>query len=84
MDDLSETEQLVRQVGIEFPLLYSSGDPTIPLAYSGLMDGGANAFPGTYIIGTDGQLKWEYVGENYTDYAPTTEVIAQLEALAVP
>lgn len=82
MDDLSQTEQLVQQVGIEFPLLYSSGDPTVPLAYAGLMDSDTNAFPGTYIIGADGQLKYEFVGEDYTQYAPTDEVIEQLEALA--
>ena len=82
MDNLDQTQGLVQQVGIEFPVLYSSKDPAIPLAYSGLMDNGMNAFPSTYIIGTDGQLKWEYVGDDYTDYAPTAEVLAQLEALA--
>jgi hypothetical protein len=82
MDNLSETEQLVRQVGIEFPLLYSSGDPTVPLAYAGLMDNGANAFPATYIIRADGTLHWQYIGDDYTDWAPTSEVIAQLTALS--
>jgi hypothetical protein len=46
MDDLGDTAQLVQSLSIQFHVLYSSGNPDVRLAYSGLMDAGANAFPG--------------------------------------
>lgn len=82
MDDLSETGQIVRRVGLEFPVLYSSGDPATPLAYSGLMDGGSHPFPGTYVIGRDGNVHYEFIGRNYIERAPTRDVIDTLRELA--
>ena len=82
IDDLRETESIVGRVGLSFPVLYSSGDPTVPLAYSGLMDGGTHPFPGTYVIGRDGQLHYEFVGRNYIERAPTSEVMDVLRRLA--
>ncbi len=82
MDDLSETGQIVRRVGLMFPVLYSSGDARPPLAYSGLMDGGTHPFPGTYVIGKDGQIHYEFIGRNYIERAPTGDVIDVLRQLA--
>ncbi len=82
MDDLSETGQIVRRVGLNFPVLYSSGDPSTPLAYSGLMDGGSHPFPGTYVIGKDGNIHYQFVGRNYIERAATGDVIHVLRQLA--
>lgn len=82
MDDLSETGQVVRRVGLSFPVLYSSGDPVTPLAYSGLMDGGTHPFPGTYVIGQDGEIHYEFVGRNYVERAPSDDVMDVLRRLA--
>jgi peroxiredoxin len=81
MDDLRDTAQLVQRVGIQFPVLYSSGNTDVPLAYSGLMDSGANAFPGTYVIGKDRQIHYQFVGKNHTDRAPVSEIIDALRQL---
>ena len=80
--DLSETGQIVRRVGLSFPVLYSSGDARPPLAYAGLMDGGTHPFPGTYVIGKDGQIHYEFVGRNYIERAPIGDVINVLRQLA--
>ncbi len=82
MDDLRQTGEIVRRVGLDFPVLYSSGDPTAPLAYSGLMDSGTHPFPGTYVIGTDGEIHYEFVGRNYIERAPTEDVMGVLRDLA--
>ena len=81
MDDLSETGQIVRRVGLEFPVLYSSGDSSTPRAYSGLMDGGTHPFPGTYVIGKDGHMHYEFVGRNYIERASTGDVLDVLRQL---
>ena len=81
MDNLSETGQLVQRVGIQFPVLYSSGNTDVPLAYSGLMDSGSNAFPGTYVIGKDRLIHYEFVGGDHTDRAPVSEIIDALRQL---
>jgi peroxiredoxin len=81
MDDLGDTAQLVQRVGIQFPVLYSSGNSDVPLAYSGLMDSGANAFSGTYVIGTDRAIHYEFVGSDHTDRAPASEIIDALRQL---
>ncbi len=82
MDDLRDTGEIVRRVGLNFPVLYSSGDPAIPLAYSGLMDGGSHPFPGTYVIGKDGLIHYEFIGRNYFERAPTNDVLDVLRQLA--
>ncbi len=82
MDDLSDTGRIVRRVGLTFPVLYSSGDPATPRAYSGLMDGGTHPFPGTYVIGRDGRIHYEFVGRNYVERAPTSDVMDALRNLA--
>ncbi len=81
MDDLRDTSEIVRRVGLSFPVLYSSGDPTAPLAYSGLMDGGTHPFPGTYVIGKDGNVHYEFVGRNYIERAPANVVMDVLRDL---
>ncbi len=82
MDDLSQTGQIVRRVGLSYPVLYTSGDPTTPQAYSGLMDGGKHPFPGTYVIGRDGMIHYEFIGSNYVERASTDDVIEVLQRLA--
>ena len=81
MDDLGDTAQLVQRVGIQFPVLYSSGNLDIPLAYSGLMDAGSNAFPGTYLIGKDRLIHYEFVGDSHTERPSTGEIIEALRQL---
>lgn len=81
MDDLGDTAQLVQRVGIQFPVLYSSGNPDIPLAYSGLMDAGSNAFPGTYVIGKDRLIHYKFVGRDHRERAPVSEIIDALRQL---
>ena len=82
MDDLSETGEIVRRVGLTFPVLYSSGNPDAPLAYSGLMDGGTHPFPGTYVVGKDGNIHYEFMGRNYVERAPVDDVLETLRQLA--
>lgn len=79
-DDLNGAEAAVRNFGAEFPILYTSRDPAVPLSYDRFNkfgDGLASA--AVYVIDTDGVIRWANLGSDYTHQVSGGEV---LEALA--
>ena len=82
MEDLSNADYAVRALGFPFPILYDL-DADVVEAYGVYNLHGNNLpTPSTFIIDTEGNIRWEYIGRNArTDRAPNSEVIAQLRML---
>ncbi len=57
-----------RGFGIDLPEANGDGSWTLPLA-------------ATYVIGTDGEIKWAFVDADYTKRAEPSEVVAALHAI---
>ena len=81
-DDLRGAESAVANFGAEFPILYTSGDPTVPYLY-GRFDrfGDGLASAAVFIIDTDGSVAWSSIGDNYRHQVSAEEIIAELEGL---
>lgn len=83
-DNLSGAQEIVRRVGISFPILYDSAADVVREygVYDLLGDG--LAAPATFVIDTGGVVRWSYVGRRTSDRASAQEVLHQLEQLAPP
>jgi peroxiredoxin len=82
VDALNDTRQLVKDFGLPFPVLYTSGDPAAPRAY-GVYElyVPLQAAPSVFIVDRAGKLRWKNVGSHYNDVPSAAEVIAQLKKL---
>jgi len=81
-DNLQGAETAVRNFEAEFPILYTSRDPSIPEAYDRFNkfgDGLASA--AVFIIGTDGVIRWQSLGSNYQHQVSGEEVLEALGAI---
>lgn len=83
-DNLSGAQEIVRRVGIPFPILYDRAADVVREygVYDLLGDG--LAAPATFVIDTGGVVRWSYVGRRTSDRASAQEVLHQLEQLAPP
>ena len=80
-DALSGAERAIEYLHLGFPILF---DPEAEVVrrygvYNLLQD--RLATPSTFIIDKNGDVRWKYVGRNYTDRPSNQQIIAQLEAL---
>ena len=81
-DDLSGAQSIVGKVGIEFPVLYNS-DTGVVDAYGVYNLRGDNlAAPATFIIDTEGIVRWSHVSRRPSDRPDTSDIIEQLENLS--
>lgn len=81
-DDLKGAEYAVQEFGVQFPIAYTSRDPSVPLEYGVFnLHGDGLASASTFIIGKDGLLKWKEVGKRYSDHVPASTIIAKLREL---
>lgn len=81
-DNLRGAETAVRNFGAEFPILYTSGDSSVPTAYDRFNKFGDNlASAAVFIIDTDGVIRWANLGTNYTHQVSGGEVVDALESL---
>lgn len=81
-DDLSGAQSIVGRVGIGFPVLYNS-DTDVVVAYGVYnLRGDSLAAPATFIIDTDGIVRWSHVSRRTSDRPKTSEIIKQLEKLS--
>ena len=80
VDDLSQASYAVQQLGLEFPILY---DPTAEVvkAYGVFVESSGIARPSTFIIDTEGEVRWEFIGST-SHRTPSSEIIAQLQKLS--
>lgn len=78
-DDLSGAEQLAPQIGIEFPVLYTSSDNSVPKAYEVFnLFGDGLASASVFIINKDGEIAYENIGTNYRHQVSGNTVLANL------
>ncbi len=81
-DDLSNTESLVSGFGIDFPLLYTSGDSSVPDAYDAFdLHGDGLASAAVFVIDDAGEVRWQEVGEVYSNVVPASRIVSQLEGI---
>ena len=79
MDNLNGAESLASRVGITFPVLYTSNESAIPMAYNvfdRLNDGLAT--PSVFIIDTAGRIVWHKIGRSKTDRVSGSTVLRNL------
>ena len=80
IDDLSEASNAVETLGLEFPILYDeSGD--VVRSYGVFNEGSGYAIPSTFIIDTEGVVRWEFIGSD-SHRTSTRDIIEQLELLS--
>jgi peroxiredoxin len=73
-------EYAVKEFGAQFPIAYTKGDPSVPKQYDVFNLHGDNlASASTFIIGSDGRLKWKQVGGRYSEYVSASTIIAKLK-----
>ena len=80
-DNLDNTRNLVASRGYKYPIVYTSGDSSIPQNYDRFNkfgDGLASA--AIFIIDVDGNIVWQELGRNPYHFVRSKEIIAQLEA----
>ncbi len=71
-------QQTKRLLGIPFPMLADT-DHRVSEAY-GVYDllGDGYAAPAVFVIGTDGQILWQHVGEDPRDRPSAQEILSRL------
>ena len=70
----------MEQLGLEFPILYDeSGD--VVRSYDVFNQGTGYATPSTFIIDTEGVIRWEFKGST-SHRTSTRDIIEQLESLS--
>ncbi len=80
IDDLSQAVHAVEQLGLEFPVLYDeTGD--VVKSYGVFNQGTGYAVPSTFIIDTEGVVRWEFIGSD-SHRTSTRDIIEQLEQLS--
>ena len=79
IDDLSEAANAVETLGLEFPILYDEpGD--VVRSYGVFNESSGYATPSTFIIDTEGVVRWEFIGSD-SHRTSTRDIIKQLEQL---
>ena len=70
----------MEQLGLDFPVLYDeSGD--VVRTYGVFNQATGYAQPSTFIIDTEGVVRWEFIGTT-NHRTPTRDIIEQLELLS--
>ncbi len=78
-DNLAGAEQLAPQVGIKFPVLYTSGNDSVPKAYDVFdLHGDGLASASVFIVNTDGKIVYENIGTRYSHQVAGEVIIANL------
>ena len=78
-DDLSGAESIAQQVGIDFPVLYTSKDNSVPKAYNVFnLFGDGLASASVFIINKNGEIAYENIGSNYRHQVSANTVIANI------
>ena len=81
-DNLDGPLAFAAREGLEFPILFTSRDPSVPQAY-GVFDlfGDGLASASMFLIDKQGEVAWKSIGENYTHQVDPAEIIEQVEKL---
>ncbi len=78
VDNLSGAEDIARQLGIPFPVLYDPSRVVTQLYEVDNPGDGGRARPATFIVDTEGVITWKYVGSGIGDRPSVSTILAQL------
>ena len=78
VDNLSGAEDIARQLGIPFPVLYDLSRMVTQLYEVDNPGDGGRARPATFIVDTEGVITWKYVGSGIGDRPSVSTILAQL------
>ena len=81
-DDLTGAQSIVDKVGIEFPVLYNSDTDVVDAYGVYNLRGDSLAAPATFIIDTEGIVRWSHVSRRTSDRPRTSEILTQLGNLS--
>ena len=81
-DNLNGPLAMAARDGLEFPILFTALDPSIPQAY-GVFDlfGDGLASASVFLIDKQGEIAWKSIGKNYTHQVFPEEIIEQVKKL---
>lgn len=78
-DDLSGAERLAPRAGITFPVLYTSKDNSVPIAYNVFnLFGDGLASASVFIIDREGKITYSNIGRNYRHQVSASTVLRNL------
>ena len=81
-DNLEGPLAFAGREGIEFPILYTARDPSVPEAYGVFnLFGDGLASASVFLIDKQGEVAWTSIGTNYTHQVFPEEIIEQVERL---
>lgn len=81
-DDLTGAESAVRNFDVEFPILYTSKDPSVPESYGVFnLHGDGLASASIFLIDPAGRIRWQDIGDSYTHQVPGEAVVRQIQEL---
>ncbi len=78
VDNLSGAEDIARQLGIPFPVLYDPSRVVTQLYKVDNPGDGGRARPATFVVNTEGVITWKYVGSDIGDRPSVSTILAQL------
>jgi peroxiredoxin len=78
VQDLTQAAQSVEKSGARFPVL-ADVDHTVTESYNIYnLFGDEIAAPSVFIINSDGQIVWQYIGKNQPDRKSSAEILEQI------
>ncbi len=81
-DNLDGPVALAAREGLEFPILFTALDPSVPQAYGVFnLFGDGLASASVFLIDEQGEVAWRSIGRNYTHQVVAEEIIEQVEKL---
>jgi peroxiredoxin len=81
MDDLSYAGRAVEHLGLQFPVLYDlEGEVVRQYQVYDLLNDGLAA-PATFLLDTEGKVRWEYVAKWDSDRPTIDRILIELESI---
>ena len=80
VDTAADSKALRERLGVSFPLVHDEG-ARVAEAYGVAMKNQELAVPATILVGADGVIAWQYVGETPADRPPEDVVFDELAKL---
>lgn len=81
-DDLNGAEWALSGFGLEFPILYTSRDSTVPESFGVFNRFGDGLASASVFLLTDGnEIRWQDIGRNYQHLVDGATVVSQLRQL---
>lgn len=81
-DNLEGPAALAASQEFQFPVLYTSADPTVAENYGVFnLFGDGLASASIFLVDTNGEIAWKSIGVNYRHQVAASEIIEQAEKL---